>query len=63
LIGLTALGIRSISVSSAALSAVSKEVSKLDVRKCSELADTILSMDSALAIYSILKNFYQDNLE
>jgi phosphotransferase system enzyme I (PtsI) len=63
LIGLTALGIRSISVSSAALSAVSKEVSKLDVRKCSELADTILSMNSALAIYSILKNFYQDNLE
>lgn len=63
LIGLTALGIRSISISSAALAAVSDEVSKLDVQKCSELADTILSTDSAPAIYSILKKFYQDNLE
>lgn len=63
LIGLTAIGIRSISVSSSALAAVSDEVSKIDVQQCSELLDSILSADSAVMIYSQLKKFYQEQLE
>ncbi|MCK4715944.1 MAG: phosphoenolpyruvate--protein phosphotransferase [Candidatus Marinimicrobia bacterium] len=63
LIGLTAIGIRSISVSSSALAAVSDEVSKIDIQQCSELVDSILSTDSAFTIYSQLKKFYHEQLE
>jgi phosphotransferase system enzyme I (PtsI) len=63
LIGLTAIGIRSISVSSSALAAVSDEVSKIDIQQCSELVNSILSTDSAFTIYSQLKKFYHEQLE
>ncbi len=63
LIGLTAIGIRSISVSSSALAAVSDEVSKIDVQQCSELVDSILSAGDAVTIYSQLKKFYHEQLE
>ncbi|MBU4446706.1 hypothetical protein KJ656_16760, partial [bacterium] len=63
LIGLTAIGIRSISVSSNALAAVSDEVSKIDVQQCSVLVDSILNAADAFTIYSQLKKFYNEQLE
>jgi phosphotransferase system enzyme I (PtsI) len=63
LIGLTAIGIRFISVSSSALAAVSDEISKIDVQQCGKLVDSILNADSAFTIYSHLKKFYHEQLE
>ncbi len=63
LIGLTAIGIRFISVSSSALAAISDEVSKIDVQQCGKLVNSILNADSAFTIYSHLKKFYHEQLE
>lgn len=62
LIGLTAIGIRSISVSTSALGEISKEVSMLDTRLLQNLSDLILNTDNAATIYSILVQYYRDYL-
>lgn len=62
LIGLTAMGIRSVSVSTSALAEISKEISALDTKMLENLADLILSADSAATIYSLLVQFHQDCL-
>ncbi len=62
LIGLTAIGIRSISVSTSALGDISKEVSMLDTRLLQNLSDLILNTDSAATIHSILVQYYRDCL-
>ncbi|MGC9364268.1 MAG: phosphoenolpyruvate--protein phosphotransferase [Fidelibacterota bacterium] len=62
LIGLTAIGIRSISVSTSALGDISKEVIMLDTRLLQNLSDLILNTDSAATIHSILVQYYRDCL-
>lgn len=62
LIGLAAIGIRSISVSTSALAEISKEISALDTKMLENLADLILNADSAATINSLLVQFHQDCL-
>ena len=63
LIGLTAIGIRSISVSTSSLTAISREVSSMDTGHLEHLAGLILSKDSAVSIHSILVQYHHDFLE
>jgi len=63
LIGLTAIGIRSISVSSSALSAISDEVGKFDTSQCRAVADALLNAKDATVIYSILKECYRGHIQ
>ena len=62
LIGLTAIGIRSISVSTSALEMISKLVASMDTRQLGGLAELILNADSAASIHSILAQYNQDCL-
>lgn len=62
LIGLAALGIRSISVSSNALSQISELVSMISVEACQALESELLKANDSFQIYSILRNFYRENI-
>jgi len=63
LIGLTAIGIRSISVSTSSLELISRQVGAMDTGHMKHLADLILNADSASLIYSILAQYYRDYLD
>ncbi|MDO9549035.1 MAG: phosphoenolpyruvate--protein phosphotransferase [Candidatus Marinimicrobia bacterium] len=63
LIGLTAIGIRSISVSTSSLDLISKQVSSMDTSHLEHLDELILSDDSAASIFSILTQYHHDFLD
>ena len=63
LIGLTAIGIRSVSVSTSSLDLISKQVSSMDAGHLEHLAELILNDDSAASIYSILTQYHRDFLD
>ena len=62
LIGLTAIGIRSVSVGTSALESVSKHVASMDTTQIEKLADPILKADSPASIYSILTQYQQKDI-
>jgi len=63
LIGLTAIGIRSVSVSTSSLDRISKQVRSMDIGHLEHLSELILNNDSAASIYSILTQYHRDFLD
>ena len=59
LIGLTALGIHSISISSSSLLLIPNEVRNIEIRNAEMLSKEILMADSALTVFSMLNEYYQ----
>lgn len=62
LIGLTAIGIRSVSVSTSSLDIISKQVKSMDIGHIKHLSELLLNNDSAASIYSILMQYHRDFL-
>ncbi|MCK4445815.1 MAG: diguanylate phosphodiesterase, partial [Candidatus Marinimicrobia bacterium] len=63
LIGLVAVGIRSVSVSVSALQQVAEVIRNISIKDAELIAEKILSADNALEIYTILNKFYKMNVE
>ena len=63
LIGLVAVGIRSVSVSVSALQQVAEVIRNISIKDAELIAEKILSADNALEIYTMLNKFYKMNVE
>ncbi len=62
LIGLAAVGIRNVSVSTNAFHQINQEVKNLNIHKAQSLRENILSSTSAYTIYNLLRSFYREHI-